>query len=243
MLIRSLNLKGARFFSYLSQTTLTYSKFIQEIAKIKIPDNYQHDLCSNLMQSTHPSPHESIAFSNSIKVDDFCLNSQNYTDYLKQDQFGSVEAFEYKNTQFCFIGACYTHIPPENIWTMMSIFDPDHILVQLYPDDYVHPFKLNRRNPKSNEFSNRLYVDQLTRTTAQYPNQTILNKVVQSVSHISNISLDITTNSEHVVNAQCIASSFDKITDEIATTAFIYAHSRSVPLIYSDVPDFILRNN
>ena len=60
-----------------------------------------------------------------------------------------------------YLWAAYTHIPPQNIWKILKLSEPDTVLLHLAPDDHVQDFALNLKNPKSGAFSNRMYFHQL----------------------------------------------------------------------------------
>lgn len=247
-----------RFFSS-KDFTLTFSKLIEQTTSVKIPDKYEKDLLSKALgpiespnkidkEKEHQLKVDKIHKSAIIKNPDFCLSKENYKQFLANDPFGTVESFQYKNTRICIVGACFTHLPPQNIWKLMSTFCPNYVLLQTFPDDIVDSFRLNLKNPKTGNFSNRLYFDQLFSKSNLNFNSKKTGEIIDviekelfvdfSEEFKSDFLLQNESNKTRINNFE----SSDKLTSDVLTTASLFTKFKKIPLVLSDIPDLILRD-
>jgi hypothetical protein len=61
------------------------------------------------------------------------------------------------------IGTDFSVLPIKNMYKLLSYSKPDLIVMPIAPDTVLKHFKPFIKNPKTEKFSNRLYINQLIR--------------------------------------------------------------------------------
>lgn len=256
-------LKLCRRFSKFESESLSYVDLVRNLSTVKIPENYNKSLFSSLLVPPKPKTQKSAPSQETqlqtagkkpqnkvLKSADFSLSIAEYDDIIQKNLFGSLEVFEVQGVMVCIIGACYTHIPPENIWKLLSMFEPDMVLLQAFPDDFVPGFRLNHKSESSGAFSPQNYAKQLFVTQpAAYPEQ-FYSEIISAVNGqlpdaidepFTKSFLQEAAEGFNVRKGLPPLRSFDKLTDAAIATASLYAKKHDVPIGYSDIPDIILR--
>lgn len=264
MYAKTLFLRLLRRMSVVDSASMPYAQFVQNISTVKIPENYHRDLFSKLV-TPHTSPKSELQpqeqpertskqvkrVSGSSNNENFVISAEQYSNIVAEDPFGSMELFMHRDTSIAIAGMTYTHIPPQNIWKIMSIFKPDMVLLQVYPDDFQPGFKLNHRARGSSHFSEKDYVKGLTATAPALYSPEFYEKIIKNVKQEAHFKLTqefkklfFDTVSEGAKARAGLPDliSFDKLTDEIVATASVYCQNFEIPMLYSDIPDIVLKN-
>ena len=145
-------------FSFSLKEHTSYSEFIKQTTGLNIPENFAKETLSQSLENAEDKFYNIVKEKTKFKgLDNLPLMDE----ILREDPFGSVEMFEHRGKTVCIIGMAYGNIPTPNIWKILSSFKPDNIMVEIYPDDFNKSFGLNKRNPRTEDLSSRLYFDQL----------------------------------------------------------------------------------
>lgn len=67
--------------------------------------------------------------------------------------------FDYKNIRFNLVGTQYQYISESNLYKILTNNQPDAIIVQIRPDQIYRNFNYYPVNPKTDIFSNRVYLE------------------------------------------------------------------------------------
>lgn len=225
-------------------SSVTYSKFIQQLSTVRIPQNYKRDLFSKVMtsESAQTTQMSDVRVAKELsKSPDFSPARTDYEATFRKDPFGAVETFEWKGRQLCVVGACYTHIPPQNIWKILKLFEPDAVMLHLAPDDHLQDFALNLKNPKSGAFSNRLYYRQLEMQPGSFhwdSQAELLAADRITAEFLTDLSELLSSTDRPVKPSQkCV----NKLTDELVATVALYSRKHRKPVILGDLPDIVAR--
>ena len=236
-----------RQFSEFQEKTITFQSIVKKLSSANIPLDYKRDLFSKIITTfdkTEQSEHEKTKTeSKFIKTSDFTITSENYSEFIKSNPFGTLETFEYKDTQFAILGISYTNIPSQNLWKILDMFKPDLLFVQGFPDDFISDFSLNQRNPKTNHFSNRLFFEQLILKHPLHFHSDLINEILEDVSKhcLEDFSEQFIKNIHETNKPLKSLASRDKLTDKALFVSYLFAELNQIPLVFSDIPDLVLR--
>ena len=172
---------------------------------------------------------------------------------ITENEHGMVRILNYKGAQVTLVSSYYDPMPVENLWRILKYSKPDQILLQLRPDQMLENFRLNVKNPKTGQFSNRLYTQQLFRYGWEImPNQSIKNSIKHQLRkkrvHVPN---EPTSSSEQYMQSWKDAQgknykpfkSVEGLTDKIIGVAALYAEIYGKQVILGDLPEIITRKN
>ena len=175
------------FSSNYEDISISYAELIERISNVKVPKNYLNSKFSDIVKHIQPETalRKPEAKSLTIKTRDFAVSQDSYENYLDRNRSGTYEAFKYKGKHIGIMGFNYTNVKLADIWKTLLLSKADVILLAVRPDLFLRDFRLNLRNPKTENFSNRLYYAQLELDPmAVVCNQELEHKVAQHIDSV-----------------------------------------------------------